>query len=123
MAILSKVATKTLCLISLTSLASTATISSAIAGPAVAFRGNRFKMNQSECIQKGTDILRSNSLPNPSNGETINNTPVVFGENAEITAIVDCSEVSQSGRVTVMVGHQDSTDEAFYWAGFLLRQF
>lgn len=123
MAIFFKVAAKTLCLLSLTSLTSMTVASSAIAGPAVAFRGNRFKINQSECIRKGTKILRRNSLPSPSNGETINNTPVVFGENAEITAIVDCSEVSQSGRVTVMVGHRDSTDKAFYWSDFLIKQF
>jgi len=123
MAIFFKVKTKAICFISLTSAVYMAAISSASAGPAVAFRGNRLKINQSECIRRGTNILRSNSLPNPSNGKSINNTPVVFGENNEITAIVDCSEVSQSGRVTVMVGHRNSTDEAFYWSDFLIRQF
>lgn len=123
MAIFSKLPGKALCLISFTALASMVNISSALAGPAVAFRGNRLKINQSECMRRGTNILRSNSLPSPSNGEVINNTPVVFGENAEITAIVDCSEVSRSGRVTIMVGHRDSTDEAFYWSDFLIKQF
>ena len=123
MANYSQAVTKTLSIISIASVACLASISSADAGPALSFRANRFKISQSECVRKGRQILNSNSLYTPGNAKSINNTPVVFGEDEEITAIIDCSEVSRSGRVTVMTAHYDSVDMAFYWSDFLLKQF
>ncbi|GGA33764.1 hypothetical protein [Okeania sp. KiyG1] len=98
-----------------------ATLAVAYAGPALSFRFDYLGLSQSQCLEKSANVLGQAQLPTPSNTINVNNTAFVSGENSEITAIIDCSEVSQSGRVTVMVSHPSSSTKALEWANYLLE--
>jgi hypothetical protein len=98
-----------------------ATITDAHAGPAVSFMYDYLGLNHSECLQRSAYVLVESQLQSPSNGTNINQAPIVMGENSEITAIIDCSEVANEGRVTVMVGHSSNADIALDWAKTLLE--
>ena len=97
-----------------------ATLAVAYAGPALSFRADYLGLSQSQCLQKSVNVLVQAQLPIPTNTINVNNTPFVSGESSEITAIIDCSEASKSGRVTVMVSHPSSSTKALEWANYLL---
>ena len=97
------------------------TLAVAYAGPSLSFRYDSLNLSLSECLEKGTNVLLKAQLLTPSNTINVNNTPFIIGENSEITTIIDCSEASKSGRVTVMVSHASSATKALEWANFLLK--
>jgi hypothetical protein len=112
---------KTISVASTTLFMYSATITEAHAGPAVSFMYDYLGLNQSECLQRSGYILGLSQLQSPSNATNVNQAPIAMGENSEITAIIDCSDATNEGRVTVMVGHSSSADLALDWAKTLLE--
>ena len=101
---ISKRIRKTVCLASfvLTIVASSA---SSYAGPALSFIFDHVELGQSQCMQKGVEALIQKGLLMPDNAYNINDTAFVIGESTDLTVVVDCSAMSQTGRLTVIVSH------------------
>ena len=94
---------KTLAIATVATVFQTITTLSAQAGPVLSFRANYGRINGEQCIQRGVAALRSEGFPISTDAININNTSFVGGETQSTSAIVDCSEVPRSGRVTIMV--------------------
>ena len=79
----------------------------AFAGPALFYRYNSIRLNQRECTQRATIALQREGLNVREPDVRINNTPFVFGDSDDYSAIIDCSQFQPryraNHRVTVMV--------------------
>lgn len=79
----------------------------AFAGPALFYRYSSLRLNQWECMRRAAVSLRQEGLNVREPDVRINNTPFVFGDNADYSAIIDCSQFAKqyraNKRVTVMV--------------------
>lgn len=53
--------------------------------------------------------MENRSLQIPSNATVTGDASFAIGENASVTVIIDCSEASQTGRITVMASSNDPT--------------
>ena len=92
--------------------------SSAAAGPGLYFSYAYISKSTSECVNEGNRALRSRSLQTPSN--TTGDTSVfAIGEGDVVTVVVDCSEILNSGRVTVMATSNDPAIADRYSQGVL----
>ena len=82
-------------------------LSSAVyAGPGLSYYYNYLNdFNMAECIDKGYQALANRSLQYPSN--TYSDEEFAIGENETVTLIVDCSEASRNGKITVMASSNE----------------
>ncbi len=87
---------------------------SALAGPRLYFAYDYMKMDAGQCVNRGYQALRNQYLQIPANVNSEGGAIFAIGENQSVTAIVDCSEVARSGRVTVMATSRDSTVNLSY---------
>ncbi len=94
----------------------------ATAGPAISFIYENVSFDREQCISRGISVLRKEGLLRPDNTFNLNETAFVTGENDEITAIIDCSAVKISGRVTIMVAHATDSWIAFNRAKIILNK-
>lgn len=80
---------------------------SAFAGPALFYRYSLVQLNQRGCMQRATLALKREGLNVREPEVRINNTPFIFGDNQDYSAIIDCSQFARNyranKRVTVMV--------------------
>lgn len=79
----------------------------AFAGPALFYRYSSLRLTQRECMYKAKVSLRQEGLNVRKPDVNINNTPFIFADNADYSAIIDCSQFARRSRtnkrVTVMV--------------------
>ncbi|WP_299407441.1 hypothetical protein [Acaryochloris sp. IP29b_bin.148] len=79
----------------------------AFAGPALFYRYSTIRLNQWECMRKAAVSLRREGLSVREPEVRINNTPFVFADSEDYSAIIDCSQFAKryraNKRVTVMV--------------------
>ncbi|WP_309729792.1 hypothetical protein [Chamaesiphon sp. OTE_75_metabat_556] len=97
-------------------------IESAKAGPAISFVYASVPFTQEQCMSRGISVLKKEGLLRPDNTLNLNETAFVNGENDDVTAIVDCSAVKISKRVTVMVTHATDLGIAFERAKIILNK-
>ena len=74
----------------------------ALAGPKLYFYYGYLNISTADCMSRGYQILGDLSLQIPSRIERQGDAVFAIGESQSITAIIDCSEVANSGRVSVM---------------------
>jgi hypothetical protein len=80
----------------------TAPVFRVFAGPALYFYYEYLNLNVSDCMGRGYQFLESQNFQIPSNVDSEGKAIFAIGENQNMTIIIDCSEVAQSGRITVM---------------------
>lgn len=102
---------KTLTLTAIAVAVQTVTTLSALAGPALFYRYSAVNLSQRECLQRAVFALQQEGLNVREPDLRLNNTPFIFADNDQYSAIIDCSEfrvgVRDRGRVTVMVSGFD----------------
>ena len=88
-----------------------------LAGPRLLYYYDYLNMNTVNCVSIGYQILAERSLQVPSKIEREGEPVFAVGENQSITAFIDCSEVANSGRVTVMASSNDPNFNLSYLRG------
>lgn len=84
-------------------------VQSALAGPRLYFAYDYMKMDAGQCVNKGYQALRNQYLQIPGNVNSEGGAIFAIGESQSVTAIIDCSDVARTGRVTVMATSRDAT--------------
>lgn len=79
------------------------------AGPGLYHYYDHLNLDTTGCVSSGYRALENRSLQIPSNATVTGDASFAIGENASVTVIIDCSEASQTGRITVMASSNDPT--------------
>lgn len=102
-----KISTKALVMASVAIGVQAVSTFGAFAGPALFYRFGNVRINQWECMRRAKISLRREGLNVRRPEVNINNTPFIFADNADYSAIIDCSQFAKryraNKRVTVMV--------------------
>ena len=93
------------------------------AGPGLAFLYDDVEITEVQCVNVGTGSLLSHDLQLPNHVLRINQSSIVGGENAEFTAVIDCSLIEELGRVQVTVSHINDSRKALELVTILLKDF
>lgn len=102
-----KISTKALVMASVALGVQAVSTFGAFAGPALFYRYGTVRLNQWDCMRRATVSLRREGLKVRKPDVNINNTPFIFADNADYSAIIDCSQFAKrrraNKRITVMV--------------------
>jgi hypothetical protein len=77
-------------------------------------------LNRSECVNIGYRALKNRSLQFPSK-VVGDQSKFAVGNSQSLIVVIDCSQVSQNGRITVMASSNDSSGVANNYAQNILR--